>query len=99
MELADVTDSKSVGLITRVGSSPTTGTNLYGHLGELGGLEDIPVLSGMSSFFIIMSRSIRAGPGAKKQVCRLQEGIYSPEQDALKGEKRVAGYRVSRHSM
>ena len=26
MELADVTDSKSVGLITRVGSSPTTGT-------------------------------------------------------------------------
>ena len=27
MELADVTDSKSVGLITRVGSSPTTGTN------------------------------------------------------------------------
>ena len=34
MELADVTDSKSVGLITRVGSSPTTGTTklpkLYG---------------------------------------------------------------------
>ena len=27
MELADVTDSKSVELITRVGSSPTTGTN------------------------------------------------------------------------
>jgi hypothetical protein len=26
MELADVTDSKSVGLIIRVGSSPTTGT-------------------------------------------------------------------------
>ena len=26
MELADVTDSKSVGLIPRVGSSPTTGT-------------------------------------------------------------------------
>ena len=26
MELADVTDSKSVELITRVGSSPTTGT-------------------------------------------------------------------------
>ena len=26
MELSDVTDSKSVGLITRVGSSPTTGT-------------------------------------------------------------------------
>ena len=26
MELADVTDSKSVGLITRVGSSPTAGT-------------------------------------------------------------------------
>ena len=25
MELADVTDSKSVGLITRVGSSPTAG--------------------------------------------------------------------------
>ena len=28
MELADVTDSKSVGLITRVGSSPTTGTRI-----------------------------------------------------------------------
>ena len=28
MELVDVTDSKSVGLITRVGSSPTTGTRL-----------------------------------------------------------------------
>ena len=28
MELADVTDSKSVGLIPRVGSSPTTGTIL-----------------------------------------------------------------------
>ena len=28
MKLADVTDSKSVGLITRVGSSPTTGTIL-----------------------------------------------------------------------
>ena len=28
MELADVTDSKSVGLIPRVGSSPTTGTNI-----------------------------------------------------------------------
>ena len=28
MELADVTDSKSVGLITRVGSSPTTGTKM-----------------------------------------------------------------------
>ena len=27
MELVDVTDSKSVGLIPRVGSSPTTGTN------------------------------------------------------------------------
>ena len=27
MELADVTDSKSVGLITRVGSSPTAGTD------------------------------------------------------------------------
>ena len=26
MELVDVTDSKSVGLIPRVGSSPTTGT-------------------------------------------------------------------------
>lgn len=26
MELADVTDSKSVGLITRVGSNPATGT-------------------------------------------------------------------------
>ena len=26
MELVDVTDSKSVGLILRVGSSPTTGT-------------------------------------------------------------------------
>ena len=26
MELADVTDSKSVGLITRAGSSPATGT-------------------------------------------------------------------------
>ena len=28
MELVDVTDSKSVGLIPRVGSSPTTGTTL-----------------------------------------------------------------------
>ncbi len=28
MELADVTDSKSVELITRVGSSPTIGTSL-----------------------------------------------------------------------
>ena len=27
MELADVTDSKSVGLITRAGSTPATGTN------------------------------------------------------------------------
>ena len=27
MELVDVTDSKSVGLIPRVGSSPTTGTS------------------------------------------------------------------------
>ena len=27
MELADVTDSKSVGLTPRVGSTPTTGTN------------------------------------------------------------------------
>ena len=28
MELADVTDSKSVGLITRAGSTPATGTIL-----------------------------------------------------------------------
>ena len=28
MELVDVTDSKSVGLIPRVGSSPTTGTKM-----------------------------------------------------------------------
>ena len=28
MELADVTDSKSVGLITRAGSTPATGTNV-----------------------------------------------------------------------
>ena len=27
MELADVTDSKSVGLITRAGSTPATGTS------------------------------------------------------------------------
>ena len=31
MELVDVTDSKSVGLIPRVGSSPTTGTKRKGH--------------------------------------------------------------------
>ena len=30
MELVDVTDSKSVGLIPRVGSSPTTGTKRKG---------------------------------------------------------------------
>ena len=30
MELVDVADSKSAGLIPRVGSSPTTGTNLIG---------------------------------------------------------------------
>ncbi len=29
MELADVTDSKSVGLIPRAGSTPATGTNTY----------------------------------------------------------------------
>ena len=33
MELADVTDSKSVGLIIRVGSSPTTGTMSSGDNG------------------------------------------------------------------
>ena len=33
MELADVTDSKSVGLITRVGSRPTTGTMSSGDNG------------------------------------------------------------------
>ena len=32
MELVDVTDSKSVGLIPRVGSSPTTGTKSPGML-------------------------------------------------------------------
>ena len=39
MELVDVTDSKSVGLIPRVGSSPTTGTTLRGHLGEQGAVQ------------------------------------------------------------
>ena len=29
MELVDVADSKSAGLIPRVGSSPTTGTKLH----------------------------------------------------------------------
>ena len=33
MELVDVTDSKSVGLILRVGSSPTTGTKSSIHNG------------------------------------------------------------------
>ena len=35
MELADVTDSKSVGLIPRVGSSPTTGTMQQARTGLL----------------------------------------------------------------
>ena len=39
LELVDEADSKSVGLITRVGSSPTTGTTLRGHLGEQGAVQ------------------------------------------------------------
>ena len=62
MELADVTDSKSVGLITRVGSSPTTGTRIQwlanpvksrvcGLSFLLGALDSSPCTSAKSGFF------------------------------------------------
>ena len=62
MELADVTDSKSVGLITRVGSSPTTGTRnqwlaspvisrVCGLSFLLGALDSSPCTSAKSGFF------------------------------------------------
>ena len=56
MELADVTDSKSVELITRVGSSPTAGT-------EKGAQDErLPFIMPISG---LKDRSIRAFVSAK----------------------------------
>ena len=42
MELADVTDSKSVGLITRAGSTPATGTMQKARVSELFAMISVP---------------------------------------------------------
>ncbi len=51
MELADVTDSKSVGLITRAGSTPAAGTISGRRPGGQGDVRKTPDFRGFSLFF------------------------------------------------